>query len=164
MKFHNLRDLYLYELRDLFSSANQLVDVLPKLTEATAADALRDAFTKHLDEAQGQIARVHAIFETLGERSEGGFSEGMHGSIQEATEWAGENADSEVLDAGLIAALQRLLHYEIAALGCTRTHAKVLGEASAQKLLQDCLDEAEAADKRLTGLAETINKVAKNAD
>ncbi len=161
MKFHNLRDLYLYELRDLFSSANQLVEALPKLTEATVADELRATFTKHLDEAQGQISRVHAIFETLGESSEGGFSAGMHGSIQEATEWAGENADSEVLDAGLIAALQRLLHCEIAAFGCTRTHAKVLGEGVAQKLLQDCLDEAEATDKRLTVLAETINKVAK---
>lgn len=164
MKFHTLRDLYLHELRDLFSSANQIVDALPKLTEATVADKLRAAFTAHLDEAQGQIRRVSAIFKTHGESSEGGFSEGTHGAIQEAIEWAEENADSEVLDAGLIAALQRLLHYEIAAFGCTRTHAKVLGETEAQKFLQDCLNEAEATDKRLTALAETINKVAVDPD
>ena len=160
MKFHTLRDLYLYEMRDLFSSANQIVEVLPKLIDATVSDDLRAVFTTHLDEAQGQIARVHAVFECLGESSEGGFSQGTHGAIQEALKWAEENADSAVLDAGLIAALQRLLHYEIAVFGCARTHAKVLGDSSSQKLLQDCLDEAEATDKRLTTLAERINKKA----
>ena len=160
MKFYTLRDLYLHELRDLFSSANQIVDALTDMNEGTTSADLREFFTDHLDEAQGQLAAVRAILEPLGESSEGGFSEGTQGAIDEAMEWAEENAESAVLDAGLVAALQRLIHSEIASLGCARTHAKVLGETSAHKLLQDCVDQAEATDKRLTLLAETLNQEA----
>ena len=157
MSFHHLQDLYLHELRDLFSSANQIVDAMPQMNEGTTSEDLREAFAYHLDDAQSQLSTVRAICQELGESPEGGFSEGTQGAIQEAMDWAEENANSAVLDAGLIAALQRLIHYEIAAFGCARTHAKVLGETSAQKLLQECVDQAEAADRQLTTLAETLN-------
>ena len=163
MKFHNLRDLYVHELRDLFSSANQIVDAITRMNEATSSEELRTAFTDHLDQAQAEISTVQTVLQMLGEAPEGGFSAGTQGAIQEAMEWAEENADSAVLDAGLVASLQRLIHYEIAAFGCTRTHAKVLGETAAQHLLQNCLDDLEAADKELTVLAETLNQEAKEA-
>ena len=160
MKFHTLRDFYLHELRDLFSSANQIVDAMSRMNEGTTSEDLREALSDRLDEAQSQISTVRAICQKLGESPEGGFSEGTQDALQEAMEWAEENADSAVLDAGLIAALQRLIHYEIAAFGCARTHAKVLGETSAQKLLQECVDQSEAADRELTALAEVLNREA----
>ena len=160
MRFHNLRDLYLHGLRDLFGSANQTVDALSRMNEGTTSDDLREAFTDHLDQAQSQISIVRTICEKLGESPEGGFSKGTEGIIKEAMDWAEEKADSAVLDAGLVAVLQRLIHSEIAAFGCARTRAKVLGEVSAQQLLQDCVDQAEMTDKRLTALAETLNREA----
>ncbi len=161
MKFSNLRDLYLHELKELYSLANQVVDFLPRMRDAAANDDLLEAFSRHADEAQEQIARVHAIYPKPEGSPEGEFSDGTHGLIVEAQTWISENAESEVMDAGLIAALQRILHHEIASYGCARTWAKLLGETSAEKFLQESLDEAIATDKKLTEIAGAVNAEAK---
>jgi ferritin-like metal-binding protein YciE len=161
MKFNTLRDLYLHELQDLHSSANQVVDALPAFVEVAVSEPLQAAFTKQLDEAQGRIARLRAIFKAGGDSREGEPCQGIHGLIVEAKSWMQENAESAVMDAGLIASAQRILHHEIVGYGCVRTYAKLLGEPdTTQHFLQESLDETEAADRRLTKIAETINVAA----
>jgi len=157
VEFQTLRDLFVKELSDLYSAERQLVEALPKMAEACHSAALRKAFAAHLRETERQTDRLERIFRELQIRPESHQCKAMAGLIKEGDEWAGKSAEPGVKDAGLIAAAQRVEHYEIAGYGCARTYARLLGHADAAKLLQATLDEEGATDKKLTALAEKIN-------
>ncbi|HZZ72757.1 MAG TPA: ferritin-like domain-containing protein [Pirellulales bacterium] len=157
MEMETLRDLFVDELKDLYSAENQLVKALPKMAKAATSPKLKKAFESHLEETKGHVDRLEQIFEKLGGSPKGKKCKAMEGLIEEGKEMLEEDAEPDVLDAGLIAAAQRVEHYEMAGYGCVRTYAQLLGEAAAAKLLQQTLDEEGNADKKLTQLAEQIN-------
>ena len=158
MKESALKELYIDELRDLYSAENQLTKALPKLAKASTSDNLRSGFEEHLKQTEGHVKRLEKIFKELGEKPTGKKCKGMEGLIEEGAEMIKEGElEDEVLDAGLISAAQRVEHYEIAAYGCVRTYADLLGEADAVELLDQTLKEEKETDQKLTKLAEKIN-------
>jgi ferritin-like metal-binding protein YciE len=157
MKEEGLKGLYIDELRDIYSAENQLVKALPKMAKAAASDELRSGFEQHLEQTKGHVKRLEEIFSELDEKPTGKKCKGMQGLIEEGKEIIDEDLEDEVLDAGLISAAQRVEHYEIAAYGCVRTFATILGEDSAAELLEQTLEEEKETDKKLTELAENIN-------
>src|SRR6478752_2497581 len=157
MKESALKELYVDELKDLYSAESQLVKALPKMAKAATSPELKAGFEGHLKQTNEHVARLEQIFKTLGESPKGKHCKGMEGLIEEGKEMIEEDPGAEELDAGLIAAAQRVEHYEIAGYGCVRTYAKLLGNTSAMKLLQQTLDEEGETDKTLTKLAEAIN-------
>lgn len=164
MKVESLQELYITELKDLYSAEKQLVKALPKMAKAASSDELRQGFEDHLAETQGQVERLEQIFEELGVSPRGKKCVGMEGLIEEGKElMEEEDIDPEVLDAGLIAAAQHVEHYEMAGYGCVRTYAELLGYTEAAQLLQKSLDEEGATDKKLTALAQDINVEAQKA-
>jgi ferritin-like metal-binding protein YciE len=156
MKLDSLRKLYIEELRDLYSAENQLVKALPKMAKAASAPELQDAFRTHLEETKNQVTRLETIFEGLGKTARGKTCKAMEGLVEEGAELMKEDAEPAILDAGLIAAAQRVEHYEMAGYGTVRTYARLLSETKAERLLQETLEEEGAADKKLTQLAETL--------
>jgi ferritin-like metal-binding protein YciE len=158
MQLEELQDLFVDQLRDLYSAENQLVKALPKMAKAASNEELSQSFLDHLDETKGHVERLAQIFENLGKKPTGKTCKAMQGLIEEGKETMEEDAEPEVMDAGLIAAAQRVEHYEMAGYGTVRSFAKLLGDTEAAKLLQQTLEEEGACDKRLTKLAEsTIN-------
>lgn len=164
MKIESLRELFVEELKDLYSAEQQLVKALPKLAKAATSPELRRGFEKHLEETKAQVERLESIFEDLDESPKGKKCKAMEGLVEEGSEVIEEDMEDDVRDAALIAAAQRVEHYEIAGYGCVRTYAELLGESKAAKLLQKTLDEEGATDKALTGLAEQINLDADDAE
>ncbi len=156
MKLGTLHDLYVDELKDLFSAENQLLKALPKMAKTASDPQLAKAFTDHLAETKGQVERLEKIFKKLEVSPKGKTCKAMEGLLEEGKEVMSEDADPTVMDAALIAAAQRVEHYEMAGYGCVRTFAKLLGYDQAADLLQETLDEEGAADKKLTKLAETV--------
>jgi ferritin-like metal-binding protein YciE len=156
MKLDNLRKLYIEELRDLYSAENQLLKALPKMAKGADSDELKKAFESHLEETEGHVERLETIFEDLDESPKGKTCKAMKGLVEEGSEILEEEGEESVLDAGIIAAGQKVEHYEIASYGTVRTFAELLGEKEAVKLLQQTLDEETAADEKLTELAEDI--------
>jgi len=162
--FETLRDLYLNELRDLYSAESQLIDALPKMAEAATAPELKQAFLDHLEQTHGHAERLEQIFDELGEKPSGETCAAMKGLIKEGEDYIQAGGNGDVRDAGLIGAAQRVEHYEIAAYGTTRAIAQRLGEASAVELLQETLDEESEADALLTDIAEShVNASASSA-
>jgi ferritin-like metal-binding protein YciE len=159
MKLHNLKDLYIEELKDLYSAEKQLTRALPKMAKNATSEQLIDAFELHLEETKGQIERLEMIFRGLKSSPGGHKCEAMAGLIKEAEHVLASNADADVLDAALIAQAQRVEHYEIAGYGCARTYAKLLGREGDVTLLQETLDEEGRTDKKLTKLAERVINV-----
>jgi ferritin-like metal-binding protein YciE len=155
MEMSNLQELYVEELKDLFSAENQLLKALPRMAKAASDPGLKKAFELHTRETQGQIQRLERIFKDLDESPKGKKCKAMEGLIAEGKELLEEDATPEVLDAGLIAAAQKVEHYEIASYGTVRTYAQLLGDDRAAKLLQQTLDEEGNTDKKLTALAES---------
>lgn len=155
MKMENLRDLFVHELKDIYSAETQILKALPKMAKAAHSEKLQNSFNAHLEQTKGQVERLEKIFKNLGEKPTGKTCKGMQGLIEEGEEMIKEKGDPEVIDAGLISAAQRVEHYEIAAYGCVRTYARMLGERDAEQLLQQTLDEEEATDRKLTDLAES---------
>jgi len=156
MAIKSLHDLYVDELRDLYSAENQLLKALPKMAKAASSPQLRAAFTEHLEVTRGQVERLETIFEALGKKAKGKKCVAMEGLIEEAKELLDEDAPASVLDAGLIMAAQKVEHYEMAGYGTVRTFAQRLGETRAAQLLQETLAEEKEADEKLTQLAETV--------
>jgi len=156
MKLDNLRKLYIEELRDLYSAENQLLKALPKMAKGAASTELKQAFDNHLEETEGHVERLEEIFEDLDENPKGKTCQAMKGLGEEGSEILEEEGEESVLDAGIIAAAQKVEHYEIASYGTVRTFAELLGEKEAVKLLQQTLDEEGAADEKLNELAEDI--------
>jgi ferritin-like metal-binding protein YciE len=158
MKQTALKELYVDELRDIYSAENQLTKALPKMAKAAMSDDLRSGFEEHLEQTKGHVKRLEEIFENLGEKPTGKKCKGMEGLIEEGKEMIEEDElEGEALDAGLISAAQRVEHYEIAAYGCVRTYANLLGESDAAELLEETLKEEKETDQKLTELAEEIN-------
>jgi ferritin-like metal-binding protein YciE len=155
MELDSLRALYIDELKDLYSAEKQLVKALPKMAKNATDPQLKKAFTDHLKETEGHVARLEQIFESLEASPRGKKCVGMEGLIEEAKELIGEDAEEDVLDAGLISKAQHVEHYEMAGYGTVRTYAEILGETRHAKLLQQTLDEEGKADKLLTQLAES---------
>jgi ferritin-like metal-binding protein YciE len=157
MKENSLRELYVEELKDLYSAENQMVKALPKMIKAATSAELKAGFEEHLEQTKGHVARLQLIFKTMEESPNGKKCKGMEGLIKEGAELIEEDPGPEELDAGLISAAQRVEHYEIAGYGCVATYAKLLGEQQAQNLLRETLDEEKLTDKKLTELSEEIN-------
>jgi ferritin-like metal-binding protein YciE len=163
MKLENLQQLYLKELRDLYSAENQITDALPKLIDAANNSGLKNALQEHLNVTQTQIGRLEQIFQMLNEKPSGETCKGMKGVIKEGDEIVSAGGDPATVDAGIISAAQRVEHYEMAGYGTVRTYAKLLGQDQHAKLLQQTLDEEEEADETLTEIANTVNVEAKAA-
>jgi ferritin-like metal-binding protein YciE len=155
MKLESLQDLLVAELKDLYSAENQLVKALPKMAKAASNEKLRDGFLEHLEQTKGHVERLEQACEELEVSPKGKKCAAMEGLIEEGSELLKEDATPAVLDAALIAAAQKVEHYEIASYGSARTFAKVLGLDNVAKLLQQTLDEEGATDKKLTKLAES---------
>lgn len=153
MKLETLRDLYVDELKDLYSAETQLVKALPRMARAATRPELKRAFESHLRQTEEQVNRLDRIFEQLGKSPRGKKCVGMEGLIEEAKELLAEKPEPEVLDAGLIAKAQHVEHYEIAGYGTARAYAEQLGEARQAALLQETLDEEGETDKILTEIA-----------
>ena len=154
MKLDSLRTLWIEEMRDLYNAENQLLKALPKMAKKASTPELKEAFESHLEETQTHIERLDEIFVKLGKKPTGKTCKAMKGLIEEGSEMMKEEGPESVIDAGLIAAAQRVEHYEMAGYGVVRTFASVLGEDEAQDLLQETLDEEGAADEKLTEIAE----------
>lgn len=158
VKLDSLKKLYVEELRDLYSAETQITKAMPKVIKAATHPKLKAALEAHLVETQGQIARLKTLFEAHGESPEGKTCNGMKGVLKEGSEMIGEDAEPEVRDAGLIGAVQRVEHYEMAGYGSVLAYAKLLKDEAGMRLLKETLDEEKAADKKLSKLAEsTIN-------
>ena len=158
MKENALKELYIDELRDIYNAENQLTKALPKMAKAATSDELRAGFEEHLEQTKGHVQRLERIFKELGEKPTGKKCKGMEGLVEEGDEMIKEDElEGEALDAGLISAAQRVEHYEIAAYGCVRTYANLLGEDDAAGLLEQTLKEEKETDQKLTQLAEKIN-------
>lgn len=156
MKLDSLRKLFVEELRDVYNAENQLLKALPKMAKSASSDELKQAFEDHLAETREQVERLEQIFRSLDEKSKGKSCHGMQGLIEEGSEMLKEDGEESVLDAGIIAAAQKIEHYEIATYGTLRTWADLMGEDDAAELLQQTLDEEGDADRRLNEIAEDI--------
>jgi len=158
MKENALKELYIDELRDIYNAENQLTKALPKMAKAATSDDLRTGFDEHLEQTKGHVERLEQIFKELGEKPTGKKCKGMEGLVAEGGEMIKDDKlEGEALDANLISAAQRVEHYEIAAYGCVRTYANLLGEDNAANLLEQTLNEEKETDQKLTKLAEKIN-------
>jgi ferritin-like metal-binding protein YciE len=155
MSLDSLHSLFVDELRDIYNAEKQLVRALPRMAKAAGSPDLRQAFTSHLKETEGQVQRLERIFKELGETVRGKRCKGMEGLLEEGKDIMQEDGETPVIDAALIAGAQRVEHYEIAAYGCLRTYAELLGHNNAAKLLSETLAEEEAADKKLTAIGES---------
>jgi len=159
-----LHDLFIDELRDSYDAERQLTKALPRLAKAASSEALRDAFESHLEETNGHVDRLEQVFSSLGYEARGKHCEGMAGLIEEGRSVLEDDFDECTTDAGLIAAAQRVEHYEMAAYGTLVAWARLMGYSDAADLLQQTLDEEKAADEKLTSLAEGgINEQAMDA-
>lgn len=162
MKLETLKDLYIHELKDLYSAEKQIIKALPKMAKAATSEELAAGFKQHLEETKEQAVRLEQILKSHGQTTRGPKCKGMEGVLAEGTEMIEEEADDEVRDAGLIAAAQRVEHYEIAGYGCARTYAELLGDKEGAKLLQQTLNEEADTDKKLTSLATSVINLAAN--
>ncbi len=150
-----LHDAWLDELRDLYNAEKQISKALPKMVKAANNAALSDTFESHLKETMNQIKRLEQIFQQLGETARGKTCEGMTGILEEGKNLMEEDFDEPTTDATLIAAAQKVEHYEIASYGTVVAWAQAMGHDEAAELLQETLDEEEAADEKLTAIAES---------
>ncbi|MCU1269871.1 MAG: ferritin-like protein [Acidobacteriaceae bacterium] len=160
MAIESLNDLFVEQLRDIYDAENQLIKALPKMAEGANSDELRQGFEEHLEQTKEHAQRIETIFEQLGQKAKAKKCKGMEGLIKEGSEALDEEMSEDVKDAAIIAAAQRVEHYEIAAYGTVRTFANLLGETEAATLLEQTLEEEKETDDKLTQLAEGINVAA----
>ena len=164
MEMETLQDLYVEEIKDLYSAENQILKGLPRMIKAASHPQLKKAFTQHEAQTRRQVKRLEQIAKELGEKPTGKKCVGMEGIIQEAKDLLSEKPEPNVLDAGLIAAAQHVEHYEMAGYGTCRTWARLLGYDEQARLLQETLDEEKQTDLDLTILAESsVNLEAEEA-
>lgn len=158
MKIESLEELFVEELKDLYHAEKQLVKALPKMAKAATSEELRTAFTDHLEQTKNHILRLEQVFETVDEKAKAKVCKGMQGLIEEGQETMEEDALEQMADLGLIAAAQKVEHYEISGYGTMRTFAQMLGNQEAVRLLSETLKEEEAADKLLSGISQSLLK------
>jgi len=154
MELNSFDDLFVEQLQDLYDAEQRLTKALPKMAEAAHSTALKKAFQDHFRQTEGHVSRLEQVFRMLGKSAQSKTCDAMKGLVSEGEEAISASGKPEVKDAALIAAAQRVEHYEIASYGCARTFAERLGRKDAAQLLQETLDEEAAADKKLTTLAE----------
>lgn len=159
-----LKELYIDELKDLYSAENQLVKALPKMAKAASSDELRQGFEEHLEQTRGHVDRLEKIFEALRETPKGKKCKGMEGLVEEGAEVIEEDFEGSLMDAALIGAAQRVEHYEIAAFGTVCAFAEELGEEDQIALLTETLEEEKETDEKLTKLSQQINAQANEGD
>ncbi len=155
MKIKNLHDLFASELRCIYSAEKQILKALPKLARAAGREELRAAFQEHLEQTRNQVTRLESVFEELDQKPRGKTCEALEGLAADGEELIDKTADPATLDAGLIAAAQKVEHFEIASYGCLIAWARQLGLEKAPELLQQTLAEEEETDRKLTSLAES---------
>jgi ferritin-like metal-binding protein YciE len=156
MKHVNFEELFKGELDDIYDAERQILQALPKMVEASTTDELVAAFQEHLDVTRQQVKRLDKVFQTIGAKPGKKTCEGMQGLLKEGEKMIAETPKSPVRDAGLIAAAQKVEHYEIAAYGTVRSMAEMLGQEEAAELLEETLEEEKEADENLTEIAEGI--------
>lgn len=156
MKIETLRDLYVEQLKDLYNAEQQLIKALPKMAKAASSEELRDAFEEHLEKTKGHAQRIETIFEQMGGNAKGKKCAAMEGLVKEGGEVIEEDMTDPLKDAALIAAAQRVEHYEIAGYGCVRAYATKLGDTDAADLLSQTLAEEKEADEALNAIAEQL--------
>lgn len=160
-EFQNLNDLFVMELKDLYDAEQQLTKALPDMADAASAPQLKNAFTEHLRQTEGHVRRLEQVFRGINQEPEAETCPAMRGLIKEGSDIISAKGDAAVRDAGLIAAAQKVEHYEIASYGSVRTHAQHLGRDDLARILQQTLDEEGEADKKLTAIAESgVNQMA----
>src|ERR1700727_219364 len=156
MADEGLKELYIDELKDLYSAENQLVKALPKMAKAATSEDLRAGFEEHLEQTKGHVQRLETVFQQLDESPKGKKCKGMEGLIEEGSE-AIEEYEGPVRDAALIGAAQRVEHYEMAGYGTVIAMAKQLGESAHAKVLQQTLTEEKETDEKLASLSADVN-------
>ena len=160
MSLDSLHDLYVDELKDLYSAENQLLKALPKMAKKASHADLKAAFTEHLEVTQTQVDRLETIFQELDESPKGKKCMAMEGLVEEGAEVIQEKGNPAVIDAALIACAQRVEHYEMAGYGTARTYAELLGDKEGAKLLGLTLEEERQTDQKLSKLAKSAVNVA----
>jgi ferritin-like metal-binding protein YciE len=157
MKTESLHGLYLEQLRDLYDAEHQLIEALPKMAKASVSPELRSAFEEHWEQTKEHARRIETIVEAMGVKAKGQKCKAMEGLVKEGAEVIKEDMEDDVKDAALIAAAQRVEHYEMAGYGCVRTYASLLGDQKASAILEKTLQEEKEADETLGGIAEQVN-------
>ncbi len=163
-KTDTLQELLIEELKDLYSAENQLTKALPKMASAASDEKLKEGFETHLDQTHEHIERLNRVMELLEATPKGKTCMAMKGLVAEGEEKIKEDAAPAIRDAALIAAAQKVEHYEIAGYGTVRTFAELLGEDEVASLLQETLDEEAETDRKLTQLASSLNLRAETED
>ncbi len=158
-----MQELFVDELKDLYSAEKQIVRALPKLAKVVTSEDLKQALLSHLEETKGHVARLEQAFQTLGKKPTGKTCVGMKGVLEEGSEMLEDTDKGVVRDAGLISAAQRVEHYEMAGYGSARDFAKMLGQGEIATLLEQTLEEEKAADKKLTLISKQVNAEAKRS-
>ncbi len=162
-EFNSLQDLFVNQLEDLYDAEQRLTKALPKMADAATSSQLKQAFQHHLTETQGHVSRLESIFSKIGIEPKRETCEAMKGLIAEGEDMISAKGDSDVRDAALIAAAQRVEHYEMSGYGTARTFAQRLGFQDAASTLQQTLREEAAADEKLTQIAESSVNVQASA-
>ncbi len=163
MGVKNLEELFVHELKDLHDAERQILKALPKMAEKSQHEELRSAFEEHRRQTEGHVRRLEEIFDDIGEKPGGVKCRGIRGIIEEGEEGMKEADEGEVRDAAMIAAAQRVEHYEMAAYGSARTFARRLGNSRAAELLQQTLNEEGETDHKLSRIAESrVNREAES--
>lgn len=150
-----LDDLFLHNLKDIYNAEKQLTKALPKMAKGATSENLRTAIQEHLQETQGQVERLEQVFQMLNVGARGIKCAAMEGLVEEGAEVLEDEMDDQVRDAAIIAAANKVEHYEIASYGTLVAFARLLGHSEVEELLQATLDEEKAADQKLTELAES---------
>ncbi|MCC6613636.1 MAG: ferritin-like domain-containing protein [Anaerolineae bacterium] len=163
MAMQSLDDLFVHELKDVYDAEHQVVKALPKMAKAATSSDLQAAFEDHLEQSKGHIDRLKQVFDLLSRKPARESCAGMQGIISEGEKVLEEDMSDDVRDAALIAAAQRVEHYEMAGYGTLRTYAHLLGHAEVAQLLQQTLDEEEITDKKLSQIANGANQAAMSA-
>lgn len=158
MKVDSVDKLFINELKDLYSAEKQITRALPKMAKAATSNELRNAFQTHLEETRHQIERLERVFEMVGHRASAKTCKGMKGLLEEGEEVMKETEEGELRDAAMIAAAQRVEHYEMAAYGTARTYAERLGKQQMVQLLEKTLSEEKAADQKLTQVSSLVHQ------
>lgn len=163
MQMQDLQDLYVHKLQDIYSAEQQALQGMQQAVQKVQSPELQQGIQMHIQQTEQQIQRLEQLFQRLGEQPGGVECKGMKGLVKEAQEIMQEDASSEVMEAGLIAALQAVEHYEIAGYGTARTYAQLLGDQEAVQVLEQTLQEEKMTDEQLTRIAGQINVEAMNA-
>lgn len=155
MKVNSLREVFVDELKDIYDAEQQIVKALPDMVKAASTSALQQAFQQHLEETKGHVHRLEQIFHGLGEDSKAKKCDGLRGILKEGENAIDLDGDISARDAALIAAAQRVEHYEMAVYGSLKSWANQLGDQRAAGLLEETLNEEKSADQKLTRIAES---------